>query len=99
MNRVSELFRSGSVLGLELYSGHTHQRCESCIVFKLLASPVESKDMRVRQSSDIIHADVEYMGHRSFAGAELSLKFLDEYSNYLWVFAINNKEGSTVLSH
>ena len=45
-----------------------------------------------------MHADLEFMVQPSFSGAEISLKFIDEYSNYVWVYALPSKRAVLVQS-
>ena len=98
MDRVKELAKDHVVSGLLLLSGDTPSNCEACILGKMPASPAVSRPSRANAPGDVIHTDLEFMRHRSFSGADISLKFLDEHSNYLWVYALNNKEGSQILT-
>ena len=62
------------------------------------ATPSGPKETTVSQPGEVIYADLEFMGHSSLAGATISLKFLDEFSNYLWSFAIKSKHATEVLT-
>ena len=52
-------------------------------MFKLPASSVILKKMHATTSEDVVYADIEFMRHRSFEGVDMSLKFLNEFSNYI----------------
>lgn len=96
--RIKHLHQTSSVDDL-LLSDIQEIKCEPCILSKMTASPSPSVPLRATQPGDIIHADLEFMNKRSFSGAEISLKFLDEFSNSVWVYALTAKNASTILDH
>lgn len=98
IDRVKELAHNQEVEGISLVKSDSLSKCEACIFGKMPASPSPLRALRAKAPGDVIHADLEFMGHRSFSGAEISLKFLDEYSNYLWHYAISNKEANQILT-
>lgn len=95
--RILDLHRSHAVTGLEI-SDASIVDCEACVLSKMAATTAESRPMRARSPGDIIHSDIEFMGHKSFSQAEYSLKFIDEFSNYVWVFALKDKQAVTIHS-
>ncbi|KAL5493041.1 hypothetical protein ACEPAI_4489 [Sanghuangporus weigelae] len=64
----------------------------------MTATPSYSRELWAKTPGDIIHADLEFMGMKSFSGAQISLKLVDEFSNYIWVYAINSKDSTRILS-
>ena len=83
VDRLKRVQQKGTVLGLLTNGNTSHQTCESCVVSKMTATQSTPRDLRAKQVGDVIHADLEFMGQKSFSGAEISLKFVDEYSNYV----------------
>ncbi|KAL5492722.1 hypothetical protein ACEPAI_4169 [Sanghuangporus weigelae] len=98
LKRVEQLDRENLVSGIEIDKSRTGGDCEACILSKMPASRAVTKQLRATQPGDIIHSDLEFMGHKSFSGATISLKFVDEYSNFVWCHAIAAKTGEAILS-
>ncbi|KAL5526218.1 hypothetical protein ACEPAG_7557 [Sanghuangporus baumii] len=98
VDRVKELARNEEVSGLLLSSSMATSKCEACILGKMPVSRTLGRTNKAVSPGDVIHSDLEFMGHKSLSGAEISLKFLDEYSNYLWVYSLNSKEANVILT-
>lgn len=97
VERIKELNVKDLVTGLMIKDAQVNRDCEACVLSKMTALPAVSREPRSQQPGDVIHADLEFMAAKSFSGAEISLKFIDKYSNYVWAVALMNKESTTIL--
>lgn len=97
-DRILELVRGGLVTGLSISKQKVDAPCVTCVESKMAATPALPKEFpRADGPCCIIHVDLEFMGHKSISGATISLKFIDELSKYVWVYALKSKDGDTVL--
>lgn len=97
VNRIKELDRDQHVTGMNITKCGDSCKCETCVTSKMPALPAKSKSiLRAKAPGDIIHCDLEFMIDRSFTGADISLKFTDEYSNYVVTHALTSKNGETI---
>ncbi|KAL5513853.1 hypothetical protein ACEPAG_2614 [Sanghuangporus baumii] len=96
-DRIKEIHANRIVDGLYIKEGG-NVNCKVCVLSKMAATPSYSRELRARTPGDIIHADLEFMSAKSFSGAQISLKLVDEFSNYVWVYALTSKESTGILN-
>lgn len=97
VERIKELERGQHVSGMNITKCGPTCKCATCITSKMPALPAKSKPvLRAKGPGDIIHVDLEFMHDRSYKGSTISLKFIDEFSNYVVPHVLASKDGETI---
>ena len=90
----------------ELIKLHPHisfrsgKTCETCIRTKLKQLPYNKSNSRAEQSLELLHADLcGPMQIHGYDGTRYFLVILDDYSKYIEVIILKNKESETILNN
>lgn len=96
-DRIIDMEKNDTVLGLEIASHDVSGICEPCILGKMTATQAPLRDHRAAAPFEVVHTDIEYMIESSIGGATLALKFIDEHSGYTEVHALKSRSAQDIL--